>query len=156
MILVIGKSSNYNLVVPLYQDFYEPLSGEFDFYEYLKGIPEENQEFYKKLVNTQMFRTFIKDSYHENYPEIREFKQYISIIQANNSSKVSGEPNNTVDTFLESQRTSSNRHIHSPDKQIKLKALTFKQNMEILNLLETFDDDSDNESTFEESKICNL
>jgi hypothetical protein len=100
MILVIGKSSNYNLVVPLYQDFYEPLSGEFDFYEYLKGIPEENQEFYKKLVNTQMFRTFIKDSYHENYPEIREFKQYISIIQANNSSKVSGEPNNTVDKFL--------------------------------------------------------
>jgi hypothetical protein len=47
MILVIGKSSNSNLVVPLYQDFYDPLSGEFDFDEYLKGIPDENQEFYK-------------------------------------------------------------------------------------------------------------
>jgi hypothetical protein len=60
----------------------------------------KTRSFINKLVNTQMFRTFIKDSYHENYPEIREFKHYISIIQANNSSKVSGEPNNTVDKFL--------------------------------------------------------
>jgi hypothetical protein len=59
-------------------------------------------------------------------------------------------------TTTESQGTSSNRHFHSPDKRLKLKALTFKQNMEILNLLETFDDDSDNESTFDESKICNF
>lgn len=85
MILIIGKLYFSHLIVPRYQDFYEPFGGEFDFDEYLIEIPKENQDFYKKLLNTQMFRTFIKDSYHENYSEIREFKQYISLIQSNNS-----------------------------------------------------------------------
>ena len=35
---------------------------------------------------------------------------------------------------------------------IKLRALNFKQNMEILNLLEAFDEDSDWDSQFEGSK----
>ena len=39
-------------------------------------------------------------------------------------------------------------------ENINLKTLTFKQNMEILNLLEAFDEDSDEDSQLDDAKNC--
>lgn len=66
-----------------YQSFYTR-EGEFDYKGYIDQISENNVPFYECFTKTQLFNTFLKDSWKNEKFEIQEFKHYLSIIQATN------------------------------------------------------------------------
>lgn len=75
MILILGH----------YQDYLNNKNGsEFDYEEYIKSALPENREFYHAFVRTQMFNTFLKDSWESNSNEMKEFKNYLSILYSTN------------------------------------------------------------------------
>jgi hypothetical protein len=68
-----------------YQSFYTK-DGEFDYQGYIDQISPENKAFYECFTKTQMFNTFLKDSWLDQKLEIQEFKNYLTIIHATNKS----------------------------------------------------------------------
>lgn len=116
-----------------------------------------------------MFHMFIKDSNENSTFQIKEFKNYLSIIFSEKQKEITAEstrkdresfaqgspsklvrgPSNTGELLI---RETENIH----EKKFKLKALTFKQNLEIQNMIGLFKDDSDSEESFEDASNCKL
>lgn len=85
------------LILNNYNDYYTESSDcSFDYESYVNSMPNEDQEFYRQFVQTQLFNTFIKDSQQELTVEIREFKKYINIITLSKGNEKTYLYNNTL------------------------------------------------------------
>lgn len=115
-----------------------------------------------------MFNTFIKDFIENSSFQIKEFKSYLSIIfsekQKESNQEDALKERDSISKLSPSKlsKSSSNagellildsENIH--EKKFKLKALTFKQNLEIQNMIGLFNNEnSDSEESFDENSNC--
>ena len=175
MILLLGNCQDFILIDE---------NCSFDSINFLSKTPQNNRSFYKKvrhtkLVNspnltslqftqTQMFNTFIKDFIENSSFQIKEFKSYLSIIfsekQKESNQEDALKERDSISKLSPSKlsKSSSNagellildsENIH--EKKFKLKALTFKQNLEIQNMIGLFNNEnSDSEESFDENSNC--
>ncbi|CAI2360587.1 unnamed protein product [Moneuplotes crassus] len=145
------------LLLSNYQEFWNQVDGEFEYARYIKLFNKQSYDFYSNFVKTQLFHTFLQDSDEEKTMEIKEFLSYYSLLKstnkANSTIKYASFGRKVSDEQTPSESESMSDELSQIcHKTMKMKPLTFKQNMEILNLLEAFDEDSDCDSQFDDDQ----
>jgi len=130
-----------------YQDFWSQADNEFEYERYTESFESQWADFYSVFIKTHMFSTFLQDSDEERTMEIKEFLSYYSLLKSTSTSNSRIKYASFGRNIFEEHSPSDNEECEdsiSPSKRdtTKLKALIFKQNMEILHLLEAFEEES--------------